>query len=78
MIVFTSFAAARRIRPDVGPVIVVLVVRVSSVVVRVTVVREGTPVRRLALPQLLRPGLGRTLSPAERNTPFENWHQSNF
>ena len=45
------------------PVIVVLVVTII-VVVRVTVVREGAAVRGLALPQLLRSGLGRTLSSA--------------
>lgn len=51
------------------PVIVVLVVTII-VVVRVTVVREGAAVRGLALPQLLRSGLGRTLSSAAENINF--------
>ena len=61
-----TFSAARRICPDVIPVVVVLVVEVSPVMVRVAMVREGAPVRRLALPQLLRSGLGRTLPSATR------------
>ena len=50
---FTSFTPSGGIRPDVRPVIVVLVIRVTAVMVRVAVVREGAAICRFALPQLL-------------------------